>query len=68
MTDNNLIGYEVKVTVEHMDTRGDLSPKSYDGRVVRDDGLVFGLQAGRQDRPRLAMDEGQRSTRSKLAH
>ena len=47
MTDNNLIGYEVKVTVEHMDTRGDLSPKSYDGRVVRDDGLVFGLQAGR---------------------
>jgi hypothetical protein len=22
MTDNNLIGYEVKVTVEHMDTRG----------------------------------------------
>ena len=58
MTDNNLIGYEVKVTVEHMDTRGDLSPKSYDGRVVRDDGLVFGLQAG----PSTSGD-GRRSTK-----
>ena len=43
MTDNNLIGY-VSSTWTPV---GDLSPKSYDGRVVRDDGLVFGLQAGR---------------------